>query len=49
MGKRNKSACKEYLKRRWNRLKREREEVVSEEVNKDDDISMTAVLDRAKQ
>ena len=39
MGKHNKSARKEYLKRRRNRLKRKREEVVSEEVNKDDEIS----------
>lgn len=51
MGKHNKSARKEYLKRRRKRLKRKRAEEVSEEVNKDDEIStstdhMTALLDR---
>ena len=38
MGKHNKSARKEYLKRRRKRLKRKREEV-SDEVNKDHEIS----------
>ena len=39
MGKHNKSAHKEYLKRRRKKLKRKRAEEVSEEVNKDDEIS----------
>ena len=39
MGKHNKSARKEYLKRRRKRSKRKREEEASEEVNKDDEIS----------
>ena len=39
MGKHNKTARQEYLKRRRKRLKRKRAEEVSEEVNKDDEIS----------
>ena len=45
MGKHNKSARKEYLKRRRRRLKRKRAEEVSEEVNKDDEISTSTEID----
>ena len=45
MGKHNKRTRKEYLKRRRKRLKRNREEEVSEEVNKDDEVSTSTDRD----